>query len=453
MGRSPEEKHTDLISATLECVDAQGVHAVRLRDVADRSGLSKAWILSVYPTRSALVARVVGDRFAERVENSINLMALVVDRFATSDAFIDAVGTSRGQGDHVLEREEVWQFLEVLVWSNTDARVAGELADAKRRLVESFERLTARLDDRQWFHADVGPISAAILLMASSLARVFTKSDIGSRSGEGEESLFLLTLNALLCRRKRGSTAPVRSRGEERQVGQRPTVGQNCSEEVHRERVLVAASQELADRGPLDFRIQAVMDRAQVSTTMIYKMFATRDELVEHAAVRLAADNKAVARAVLIDAASASRPAGCGSEREQAVAALQSIFEHVRSSERHRVLLGLTSLVSGRRIDSEEQFARRKHEHFGAAAQVFAAQLNVLGDLDVEDYVEVGPLGFFMMVVLVNFPDGLGADVDLAPAFLRVVDSTIQLPWSSVPVRDRSRRADDRVRIPPDSRR
>jgi AcrR family transcriptional regulator len=179
----------------------------------------------------------------------------------------------------------------------------------------------------------------------------------------------------------------------------------------------------------LDFRIQAVMDRAQVSTTVIYNMFATRDELVEHAAVRLAAENKAVARSVLSDAASASQPAGFGTEREQAVAALQLIFEHVRSSEKHRVLLGLTSLVSGRRIDSDEQFARRKHDYFGAVTQVFAAQLNVLGDLDTKDYVEVGPLGFFMMVIFVNFPDGLGADIDLAPAFLRVVESTIQLSW------------------------
>lgn len=429
MGRSREEKLTDLNSATLECVEAQGVHAVRLRDVADRSCLSKAWILSVYPTRSALVARAVGDRFAERVEYSINLMTLMVDKFATSDEFIDAVGTSRGQGEHVLEREEVWQFLEVLAWSNTDARVAGELADAKRRLVESFERLTARLDDRQWFHSDVGPISAAILLMASSLARVFTNSDIGSKRGDGEESLLLLTLNALLRRGERESAAPLPSRIRERQVGQSPTEGQNCSEEANRERVLVAASEELANRGPLDFRIQAVMDRAQVSTTVIYKMFATRDELVEHAAVRLAAENKAVARSVLIDAAGASQPAGCGSDRDQAVASLQSIFEHVRSSEKQRVLLSLTSLVSGRRIDSEEQFASRKLDYFGAVAQVFAAQLNVLGDLDTKDYVEVGPLGFFMMVIFVSFPDGLGADVDLAPAFLRVVESTIQLPW------------------------
>lgn len=425
--RSQDEKLRDLISATLECVDAEGTHGVRLRDVAERAGVSKAWILSAYSSRSSLVASAVGDRFSDRVRHSIDLLTMLSRELDSADAFIDAVATYRDRGEHVLERQEVWQFLEVLVWSANDAEVAAALVVPKTVLVDAFERLTAVLDDRGWLHADVGPISAAILLMASALARAFTGSD-AVQSG-GEESLLRTTLSALL-RRDGMASAPsgnlvVLADSVE------PEIPPAAADEIDviREQILIAAEEELVERGVLGFRIQTVMDRAKVSASVLYRNFANRDEVVEYAAVRLATRNRLAVRAELASAPDSRLTTDVDSKREAVVAALEEVFDAVIAPRADSIAIGLTRLVQGRRVESPEQFERQKRDHFGSAMQLFSQRFEFLQDVDPQAYVEIGPLGFFLAVILINFPERRDLDVSVASAFLRVVESSLSIDW------------------------
>ena len=110
-----------------------------------------------------------------------------------------------------------------------------------------------------------------MLLTASSLARVRLGSkDVAARD---EESLLLLTLNALLREqvpRVHRSEHPGDPRAQETLDD---PAGPATGGDAVAERILVAAMEELAERGAPEFRIRAVMEAAGVSTTLIYKYF------------------------------------------------------------------------------------------------------------------------------------------------------------------------------------
>ena len=413
-----------MIAATLERVDSQGTAAVRLRDVAERAGVSKAWILSVHPSRSALIACAVGDRFSRRVEHAVDLLTEIVHRLESPEAFVTAVGSALQRDDHVLEREEVWQFFEVLVWSLEDAEVAGELAAAKKRLVGAYERLTTALDDKGWLHRDSGPVSAAILLMAASLARVRLGSQEVPADGV-EESLLLLTLKGLLVDSDERTSQPVRAAatvhlGEEEHGDDH----QLESDDV-RERILEAASRELAERGALEFRIRAVIEAARVSTAVIYKQFGNRDALVEHAAVRLKTMNADSVRESLTNALAPTVSALDGPQRERIVHAVDAAYRSLRTNTPEAFIVGLTALVNGRRLESDEESQRRRREYYATVAGVFIQQLGLPQGVDPLAYVEIGPLAFFVGVVLMSFPDDLDSDVSVGSSVIRVVESAM----------------------------
>lgn len=413
-----------MIAATLECVDSQGCGAVRLLDVAERADVSKAWILSVHPSRAALIACAVGDRFSRRVEHAVDLLTEIAHRIESPEAFVTAVGSALQRGDHVLEREEVWQFFEVLVWSLEDDEVDVELAAAKKRLVDAYERLTATLDDRGWLHRDTGPVSAAILLMAASLARVRLGSQEVPADGL-EESLLLLTLTGLLVDPGHGTTPTVPAAVTERLGQEEHRDDHELEADDVRERILDAACHELAERGALEFRIRAVIDAARVSTTVIYKRFASRDLLVEHAAARLKTMNAESVRDSLTNALAPTISSLDGSQRDRMVLAVDAAYRSLRSNTPEAFLVGLNALVSGRRLESDEESQRRRREYYATVAGVFIQQLGLPQDVDPLAYVEIGPLAFFVGVVLMSFPDDLDSDVSVGSSVIRVVESAM----------------------------
>ena len=426
MHRSQAERLADLIRVTLERVDAQGTDGVRLRDVAERAGVSKAWILTIYPSRAALIASAVGDRFSRGVMHTIDRLTALAAEVDSAEAFISRIENARKQSGYPLDREEVWQFFEVLVWWLEDAAVDGELAAAKKRLVGTYERLTAALDDRGWLHSETGPVSAAILLMASSLARVRFGSQEVPADGN-EESLLLVTLNALLVQQDHKAHRPSRVVGEER-----PRVDDHLAEheidgDEVRERILVAAIEELAERGALEFRVRAVMDAAQVSTSLIYKHFGNRDALVEQAAVRLKAMNARSVRESLTNALEPTVSAIEGPRRERIVQAVDEAYRSLRSDTPEAFTVGLTALVSGRQIESAEDSQQRRQEYYETVAKVFIHQLGLPDSFDPRAYADVGPLAFFVGVVLVGFPADLDSEVSVGSSIIRVVESTMSL--------------------------
>jgi AcrR family transcriptional regulator len=425
MNRSQAEKLADLISATLACVDELGTDGVRLRHVADRAGVSKTWILSVYPSRSALIAFAVGDRFSKRVEHSIDLMTEAARRLDSAAAFISAVETALGNGGYALDREEVWQFFEVLVWSIQDAEVSGELGTAKKRLVAAYERLTVTLDDRGWLYPDVGPISAAVLLMASSLARV----RLGSKEATAleEESLLLVTVNALLHELVPGLQPPEQSGAPQPAEGVDDLVVPAVSGDVVRERILTAAMKELSERGALEFGIRAVMESAGVSTTLIYKHFESRTGLIEQAADRLKTLHAQSVRESLTNALKPTVSAIDAPGRERLILATDAAYRSLRLNTPEAFPVGLTSLVNGRRIESDDEGERRRREYFETVAQVFIQQLGLPANSDPSGYVTIGPLAFYAGVVLVSFPEDLASDISLGPSMIRIVESAMSL--------------------------
>ncbi|CAB4324465.1 MAG: TetR family transcriptional regulator [Actinobacteria bacterium] len=426
MPRSPSEKLAALVTSTLECVDSRGTGDVRLRDVAGRAGVSKTWILSVYPSRSALIAFAIGDRFSKRVERSIDLLTRLAVELDSADAFISTIETARGQGDHVLEREEVWQFFEVLVWSIHDVEVAGELAKAKKRLVGAYERLTTTLDDRGWLHPDVGPVSAAVFLMASSLARVRLGSQEVPPDGR-EESLLLVTLNALLVQHDTEVQWSGLVPGDERSRVEDQLARHEIAGDMVRERILEAAAEELAERGALEFRIRAVMDAAQVSTTLIYKHFGNREALVEYAAVRLKRMNARSVRESLTTALEPVVSVIDGPRRDRMVHAVDAAYRSLRFDTPEAFKVGLTALVSGRRVESDDDSQRRRREYYETVAKVFIHQLELPESFDPRAYADIGPLAFFTGVVLVSFPEDLASEISLGAGIIRVVESTMSL--------------------------
>ncbi len=426
MHRSQAEKLADLIGVTIERVDSLGIDGVRLRDVAERAGVSKAWILSIYPSRSALIAFAVGDRFSRRVEYVIDLLAGVALEVDSADVFMRSVGVARGRGEHVLNREEVWQFFEVLVWSLEDAEVDGELVAAKKRLVGTYERLTTALDDRGWLHGDIGPVSAAILLMASSLARVRFGSQEVSADGK-EESLLLVTSNALLILQSDELHRPSHEAGGEHSQGDDHLARPEIDGDLVQERILDAAAQELAEQGALEFRIRAVMDAAKVSTSLIYKHFGNRDALVEHAAVRLKAMNAQSIREYLTNALEPTVSVLEGPQRERMVQAADTAYGSLRSNTPEAFKVALTALVSGRRLESGEDSQRRRQEYYETVAKVFIHQLGLPDSIDPRAYVEIGPLALFVGVVLLGFPADLDSEVLVGSGIIRVVESTMSL--------------------------
>lgn len=426
MHRSQGEKLADLIRVTLERVDSQGTDGVRLRDVAERAGVSKAWILTIYPSRAALIASAVGDRFSRRVMHTIDRLTALATELDSAEAFISGIENARRQSGYPLDREEVWQFFEVLVWSLEDAAVDGELAAVKKRLVGTYERLTAALDDRGWLHSETGPVSAAILLMASSLARVrFGSQEV---PGDGnEESLLLVTLNALLVQQDHEAHGPNHVAGAHHpREDDHPAEHEIDGDEV-RERILVAAAQELAERGALEFRIRAVMDAAQVSTSLIYKHFGNRDALVEHAAVRLKAMNARSVRESLTNALEPTVSAIEGPRRHRLVQAVDEAYRSLRSNTPEAFTVGLTALVSGRQIESAEDSQQRRQEYYETVAKVFIHQLGLPDSFDPRAYADIGPLAFFVGVVLVGFPADLDSEVSVGSSIIRVVESTMSL--------------------------
>ena len=426
MARSQADQLYDVISATLACIDEHGVDAVRLREIAERASVSKGWILSLFPSRTALIAASVCGRFIGDIARSLDLASHVARSADDADAFLGIVLAHRRRGEHVLDREHVWQFLEVLVWSFSDADVAGEVHRAHREIVDSFERLTIVFDDRGWLRAEVGPLSMAILLMASALARMFADSE--PTEDRPEDSLLPATLTSLLHHGadvEHGASAGSPSTERPSDVAA-PTVDE--PESITRQRILAAAARELIEHGPLDFRIQVVMEEAEVSSSVLYRHFANRDEVMGRAALRLTPENRRALRSMISQGLpGVSDPAFAG--RDVVVTALRSVIDVVRTSGSDQLRVALTSLVAGRRFDSVEQFALRKQEYFGAAAQLFTVQSGVLGAFDPQSYAPIGPLGFFMMVVVVNHPDALDIDDTLAPAFLRVVETMLSLEF------------------------
>jgi AcrR family transcriptional regulator len=425
MNRSQAEKLADLISATLACADELGTDGVRLRDVADRAGVSKTWILSVYPSRSALIAFAVGDRFSKRVGHSIDLMTEAARQLDSAAAFIGTVEAALGNGGHVLEREEVWQFFEVLVWSIQDAEVSGELGRAKKRLVAAYERLTAALDDRGWLHPDVGPISAAVLLMASSLSRV----RLGSKeaTADEEESLLLVTLNALLREQIPGVQRPEQAGASQPPEASEDPAAPAVSGDVVAERILAAAMKELAERGALEFGIRAVMESAGVSTTLIYKHFESRTGLIEQAADRLKTLHAQSVRESLTNALEPTVSAIDAPGRERMILATDAAYRSLRSNTPEAFFMGLTSLVSGRRVESDDDSERRRNEYYATVAQVFIQQLVLPASFDPSGYVDIGPLAFYAGVVLVSFPEDLDSEISLGPSMIRIVESVMSL--------------------------
>ena len=425
MNRSQAEKLADLISATLACADELGTDGVRLRDVAGRAGVSKTWILSVYPSRAALIAFAVGDRFSKRVEHSIDLMTEAARRLDSAAAFISAVETALGSGGYGLEREEVWQFFEVLVWSIQDPEVSGELGTAKKRLVAAFERLTATLDDRGWLYPDVGPISTAVLLMASSLARV----RLGSKKVTAleEESLLLVTVNALLREQVPGLQPPEQSGASQPADDSGDPSVPAVSGDVVSERILTAAMNELAERGALEFGIRAVMESAGVSTTLIYKHFESRTGLIEQAADRLKTLHAQSVRESLTNALEPTVSAIDAPGRERLILATDAAYRSLRSNTPEAFLVGLTSLVNGRRIESDDDGERRRREYFETVAQVFIQQLGLPANSDPSGYVTIGPLAFHAGVVLVSFPEDLDSEISLGSSMIRIVESVMSL--------------------------
>jgi len=417
-----------VISAALACVDEQGAHEVRLQDVAERAGVSKAWILSVYPSRSALIAGAIGGRFSSRVRTSLDLLTKGAGDFENAALFLEGVASTRGRGEHVLNVEEVWQFLEVLAWSGADGEVAAELSSAKIMIVDAFEGLTTTFDDRGWLHSDVGPVSAAVLLMASLLVRVVAGSS-ATQVEVRDDSLLLITLSALL-QHTEPRPEPVRGLLERSIVEGCADWRQVESEsDPIRERILTVASQELSERGPLNFRIQTVMERAEVSSSVLYRKFANRNEVMERAAVRLAAWSELTAMTGLSIALDSGEANAASTDRERTLLAITSVFEWGQTMTPESLAVGLTRLVSGRRIESSEEFQRRRSQYLESVARAFMQRVEGVGPVDPRAYAEMGPLVYFLVVILANFPSVRHAEVSLAAGYLRVLESVLSLDW------------------------
>jgi hypothetical protein len=52
-----------------------------------------------------------------------------------------------------------------------------------------------------------------------------------------------------------------------------------------------------------------------------------------------------------------------------------------------------------------------------------------VGPVDPRAYAEMGPLVYFLVVILANFPSVRHAEVSLAAGYLRVLESVLSLDW------------------------
>ena len=81
--------------------------------------------------------------------------------------------------------------------------------------------------------------------------------------------------------------------------------------------------------------------------------------------------------------------------------------------------------MNGRRLESDEESQRRRREYYATVAGVFIQQLGLPQGVDPLAYVEIGPLAFFVGVVLMSFPDDLDSDVSVGSSVIRVVESAM----------------------------
>jgi AcrR family transcriptional regulator len=213
--------------------------------------------------------------------------------------------------------------------------------------------------------------------------------------------------------------------------------GPDVSGDVVRERILTAAMKELAERGALEFGIRAVMESAGVSTTLIYKHFESRTGLIEQAADRLKSTHAQSVRASLTNALEPTVSAIDAPSRERLILATDAAYRSLRSNTPEAFTVGLTSLVNGRRVESDDDSERRRREYFETVAQVFIQQLSLPVNSDPSGYVTIGPLAFYAGVVLVSFPEDLASEISLGSSMIRIVESamspTLASPsWSFV---------------------
>ena len=113
--------------------------------------------------------------------------------------------------------------------------------------------------------------------------------------------------------------------------------------------------------------------------------------------------------------------------RERLILATDAAYRSLRSNTPEAFLVGLTSLVSGRRIESNDDGEHRRREYFETVAQVFIAQLGLPANSDPSGYVTIGPLAFYAGVVLVSFPEDLDSEISLGSSMIRIVESVMSL--------------------------
>ncbi|CAB4323519.1 unannotated protein [freshwater metagenome] len=271
-------------SAALALIDSDGIDAVTMTEVAELAEVSRAWINTVFSSRSHLIAEVICTHTAASLSTAIDSL---------TDAIASAVGPA--EAGELFERvasemnqtiviEQHWHYLEMVAWTFTESDAIEPVQWSLRRVHAALERCVFVADDRGWLRPGLGPVTVTMLLLAASVAsrvegigadRSIERTPEGSLLRWAISAMFDVDVDvdAQVGAQRRGSHgfgSPFETRHD--------AVAQ---------RILRSATSELESTGVDGFNLRTVSNDASVSWSAMYRRFPDRRALLEGAGQEL----------------------------------------------------------------------------------------------------------------------------------------------------------------------
>lgn len=190
MPRTPHPTRERLIEVTMTLLDGERPDKIHVDEVLLLSGISKGSLYHHFNDFSDLIEEALVRRFSAVVDQSIGVIAGLMNTAQTKDEFIAGLKKVTRLTQDPARFANRFERARALGMAGSNDRFRAALAMEQDRITSALEDLFRESQNRGWLSADFDPRASAVLIQAYTLGQVI--NDVATIKYDNDEWIALI---------------------------------------------------------------------------------------------------------------------------------------------------------------------------------------------------------------------------------------------------------------------
>ena len=161
-----------LIATVVAMLDEKALEEIRSEDVLEASGISKGSLYHHFEDFADLINAALVFRFSRGVDSNIKLISKTLAKARTEEELFQALSLVNKATQDPEVRSTRFERARVLAISESNPKMALELAQEQDRLTDAVTDLVQESINKGFINASLDPASVAVFIQAYTLGKV-----------------------------------------------------------------------------------------------------------------------------------------------------------------------------------------------------------------------------------------------------------------------------------------